>query len=218
MGGHAQDLAQSLPGRIQGGEGGVITLPSPQILNEAEQALPRQAQKARPRPSPFAAHRIKLLLKLASSGRPSPVKALTAAEGKSRSWLGSGAAGARSLLFRTTMASAPGRLSSSSPRSRGRASRPEAASSVSHTRSASPIRSRLWAIPSASTGSAPSPRRPALSSKRTGSPSKSRSASMKSRVVPGRGETKARARPQKALSRLDLPAFTGPSSRIRLPF
>ena len=95
---------------------------------------------------------------------------------------------------------------------------PRTPSVTTSTSWADPALSRLRSIPSCSASSAcPSSRRPAVSARIRGTPSRSTLSSSTSRVVPGRLVTMARSSASRAFSRLDLPAFTRPTRAARTP-
>src|SRR3989441_736802 len=89
-------------------------------------------------------------------------------------------------------------------------------SSTTRSRSLSSIARRLRRMPSASIASLGTSR-PAVSSSRTGTPAIVIVPSTTSRVVPGTGDTIARSRPSSAFSRLDFPAFGGPTRATVIP-
>ena len=145
-------------------------------------------------------------------------------QGRSGAQTGGHTAGsARSTLFQTSSTGmsphwdSTSRTASSGQMSAAAPAGPRRPPSTS-SRMASAWRTfwRLRATPISSTLS-PVSRRPAVSVRRTGRPSSWQLSSRKSRVVPGMSVTRARLRPSRALSRLDLPALTAPASTTTAP-
>ena len=127
---------------------------------------------------------------------------------------GPGASPVKSTLFQTTtLGSSAGRPATISSSSRPK---PCVESTTSNTRSLSRAAAHARSTPIRSTGS-PVGRKPAVSTRLTGTPSTWTRTWMASRVVPGTSVTIAESLPERAFRRLDLPTLGLPAITTRTP-